>query len=124
MTGFFGKDKGFSLIEILVSVSVLLIVLGALSSLAVGVVRTSSANKYQIEAYAQGQKQLEMAKQVRNSNNLDADPDTSWNTDQQGDAINRNNRYYYRKNLSTGDIELIFGQGSWSSTETGKKYNF
>ncbi len=124
MTNISRKQEGFSLIEILVSVSVLLIVLGALSSLAVGVSRTSSTNKYQIEAYSQAQQQLELAKQFRNSNILDSDSSTMWDSDENGDLINEDGIYNYTIDSRTGKAGLDYGQSSWSSSQTGKSYQY
>jgi prepilin-type N-terminal cleavage/methylation domain-containing protein len=116
------RQLGFSLIEVLISVSVLLIVLGALSSMAVGIVRTSSTNKYQIEAYNLAQKQLEMAKQLRNTNNIDGDSDTKWNSDQDGNRIVESNKYSYQIQPASGRVELKPGANDINLQNKEYKY--
>jgi prepilin-type N-terminal cleavage/methylation domain-containing protein len=116
------KQMGFSLIEILISISVLLIVLGGLSSMAVGIIRTSSTNKYQIEAYSLAQKQLELAKQLRNTNNIDGDSLTSWDSDQDGNGIVEGNKYHYQVDMTNGQVSLQPGVGE--TTILDKEYQY
>ncbi len=110
------RQNGFSLIEILISISVLLIVLGGVTSMAVGIVKTSATNKYQIEAYSQAQKQLELAKQYRNTNNLDGDNQTSWNSN----IFTTGNHSFDIDN--NGKVNLANRINHWTSPATGKRY--
>lgn len=115
------RQVGFSLIEILISISVLLVVLGGVTSMAVGIVKTSATNKYQIEAYGQAQKQLELAKQFRNSNNLDAKSRTSWDTDKNGNNLVLGSNYNFDIDAN-GKISLKIGVKNWRSNSTNKNY--
>jgi len=85
------KQSGFSLVEVLVSLMILIMVVAAIASLSVGVIRTSQISKQEIQAYGYAQEQLELAKQIRNTNLIDQDSNTTWKT-------GLNSGVYYVKN--------------------------
>ena len=75
------ESKGFSLVEVLISMAILLVVLGGITSLAVGVIRTSKISKQELAGYSYAQEQLELVRQIRNTNLIDGDKTTKWYSD-------------------------------------------
>lgn len=74
------KQSGFSLVEVLLAISILIIVMGAVTSIAVGSIKSSRLGKERIVAYELSREQLERLKQVRNTNLIDNVSTTQWDT--------------------------------------------
>jgi len=111
------RESGFSLIEVLVALSILVVILGGLTAMAVRVIRTSKASKEEIEGYAQAQEQLELARQIRNSNLVDGNRSTSWDS---GFPADGNLHHIDRNNI--GSWQIRNGAGDWSSSATNQVY--
>jgi prepilin-type N-terminal cleavage/methylation domain-containing protein len=116
------KQFGFSLIEIIISLSILLVVLGGVTSMAVGIINASSSDKYEIEAISRAQRQLELAKQYRNTNLLDdyLGSGTSGNP-WDSDFFDGWNGTFYIDN--SGEVKRRSYSDNWNSSETGKNYS-
>lgn len=108
------KQFGFSLVEVLVALMILIMVVAAIASLSVGVIRTSQISKQEIQAYGYAQEQLELAKQIRNTNLIDQDKSTTWKT-------GLNSGVYYLKNDGL-DWELRAGKDNVQSTVNKTRY--
>lgn len=62
------KKEGFTLPEVLVSVSVLVVVIFAVTNLVVSIIRTNSENIHTLTAYGLAQEGLEAVRNIRDSN--------------------------------------------------------
>lgn len=62
------KKEGFTLPEVLVSVSVLVVVIFAITNLVVSIIRTNSENIHTLTAYGLAQEGLEAVRNIRDSN--------------------------------------------------------
>lgn len=111
------EQSGFSLIEVLIALSVLIMVLGGVTSLAMGVIRTSRISKQELEAYAQAQEQMELVRQIRNTNLIDGDKNTKWND------LDCSNTCHVELNNNTQEWRLSNGPGDWSSLATNQTYD-
>jgi len=74
------QKKAFGLIETLIACAILIIIIGALMSLNVLVTNNVSFTKQRATAYNLAQEGIEGVRQIRDTNLIDADSTTAWDT--------------------------------------------
>lgn len=74
------KRKAFGLIETLLACMVLILIIGAIVVLNVIVTRNIRFSKQRASAYYLAQEGIETARQIRDSNAIDGDEKTNWDT--------------------------------------------
>ncbi len=110
------RQSGFSLIEVLIALAVLIIVMGGLTSMAVGVIKTSRISKEELEAYGQAQEQIELVRQIRNTNLIDGKKNTEWDSN-----LWCSNPCHIRRQ-NNQKWKLRGGSSDWSSSATNQTY--
>jgi type II secretory pathway pseudopilin PulG len=72
--------KGFGLLEVLLAGVIIITVLGALVFLAKNTINNTTYNQQRTEALFLAQQGIEMVRQIRDSNYIDGNSNTEWNT--------------------------------------------
>jgi len=85
------NDRGFSLIEVIVGITMLLLTATAALSLSKTVIRTENFNENRIIAYNLAQEAMEETRRSRDSSWDDLKSDTRWEYDNSIDALNSDN---------------------------------
>ena len=73
-------SKGFGILEVLISSAIIIVVLGTLVFIAQSSLTNAAYMQERAQAIGLASEGMETVRQIRDSNYIDGDPDTKWNT--------------------------------------------